>query len=224
MLLFALETRALWDLVAGLRLLVGVLLSGVPLPLSFSLSILSLSLAPEGGIASNICSMLEKPGAQIEADLVFRRSEISDIFASLRSPILLLLHYSPTISDFSIEKEDNRIPEVRLRVNFLEFLLFCPCAHRKTTIYPRVYFLSLKTRFWLELRAFCSYQFPGFVISSEIFSLQRVALDSLCTFALWNDQDSRKTRPGQSFQVPEERYFTKTTGWLRTRRVWLFSK
>lgn len=224
MLLFALETRALWDLVAGLRLLVGVLLSGVPLPLSFSLSILSLSLAPEGGIASNICSMLEKPGAQIEADLVFRRSEVSDIFASLRSPILLLLHYSPTISDFSIEKEENRIPEVRLRVNFLEFLLFSLCANRKTTIYPRVYFPSLKTRFRLKLRAFCFYQFPGFVTSSEIFSLEHVALDSLCTFALWNDQDSRKTRPGRSFQVPEERYFSKTTDWLQTRRVWLFSK
>lgn len=83
MLLFAPETRALWDLVAGLRLLVGVLPSGVPLPLSFSLSTLSLSLAPEGGIASNICSMLENPGAQIEADLVFRRRELSDIFPAI---------------------------------------------------------------------------------------------------------------------------------------------
>lgn len=82
-LLFALETRALWDLVAGLRLLVGVLLSGVPLPLSFSLSILSLSLAPEGGIASNICSMLENPGAQIDADLVFLRSECSAILLAV---------------------------------------------------------------------------------------------------------------------------------------------
>lgn len=87
MLLFAPETRALWDLVAGLRLLVGVLPSGVPLPLSFSLSTLSLSLAPEGGIASNICSMLENPGAQIEADLVFRRRELSDILRAIPSTI-----------------------------------------------------------------------------------------------------------------------------------------
>lgn len=82
MLLFPPETRALWDLVAGLRLLVGVLLSGVPLPLSLSRSPLSLSRIPEGGIASNICSMLENPGAQIEADLVFRRKESSAILSS----------------------------------------------------------------------------------------------------------------------------------------------
>lgn len=82
MLLFPPETRALWDLVAGLRLLVGVLLSGVPLPLSLSRSPLSLSRTPEGGIASNICSMLENPGAQIEADLVFRRKESSAILLS----------------------------------------------------------------------------------------------------------------------------------------------
>lgn len=77
MLLFPPETRALWDLVAGLRLLVGVLLSGVPLPLS-----LSRSRTPEGGIDSNICSILENPGAQIEADLVFQRSEPSAILFS----------------------------------------------------------------------------------------------------------------------------------------------
>lgn len=87
MLLFPPETRALWDLVAGLRLLVGVLLSGVPLPLSLSRSPLSLSRAPDGGITSNICSMLENPGAQIEADLVFRRGESSAMF----------LNYSPQL-------------------------------------------------------------------------------------------------------------------------------
>lgn len=85
MLLFPPETRALWDLVAGLRLLVGVLLSGVPLPLSLSRSPLSLSRAPEGGIASNICSILENPGAQIEADLVFQRSESSAILSNCHS-------------------------------------------------------------------------------------------------------------------------------------------
>lgn len=83
MLLFAPETRALWDLVAGLRFLVGVLLSGVPLPLSRSPRSLSRA-APEGGIASNICSMLENPGAQIDADLVFRRGESSAIPSNYR--------------------------------------------------------------------------------------------------------------------------------------------
>lgn len=86
MLLFPPETRALWDLVAGLRLLVGVLLSGVPLPLSRS----PLSRAPEGGTASNICSMLENPGAQIEADLFFRRKESSAILLSYHNH-----HFSP---------------------------------------------------------------------------------------------------------------------------------
>lgn len=96
MLLFPPETRALWDLVAGLRLLVGVLPSGVPLPLSLSRSPLSLSRAPEGGIASNICSILENPGAQIEADLVFRRSEFS-IFSKLLFLLLKVTDYDPEI-------------------------------------------------------------------------------------------------------------------------------
>lgn len=73
------ETRALWDLVAGRRLLVGVLLSGVPLPLS-PLSRSPLSRMPDGGMPSNICSMLENPGAQIEAERVFRRNEPSAIY------------------------------------------------------------------------------------------------------------------------------------------------
>lgn len=93
MLLFPPETRALCDLVAGLRLLVGVLPSGVPLPLSLSRSPRSLSRAPEGGIASSICSMLENPGAQIDADLVFRRSELSAILLELSSLSLSYPHY-----------------------------------------------------------------------------------------------------------------------------------
>jgi len=101
MLLFPPETRALWDLVAGLRLLVGVLLSGVPLPLSLSRSPLSLSRTPEGGIASNICSMLENPGAQIEADLVFRRSEFSAIF--LAYPVTIACVTSSSIHLFTTE-------------------------------------------------------------------------------------------------------------------------
>lgn len=78
MLLLPPETLALWDLVAGLRRLVGVLLSGVPPLLSRS-----LSLTPEGGIAPNICSIEEKPGAHIEADLVFRRRGISSLIVEL---------------------------------------------------------------------------------------------------------------------------------------------
>lgn len=84
MLLLPPETRALWDLVAGLRLLVGVLLSGVPLPLSLSRSPFSLSRMPDGGIPSNICSILENPGAQIEAERVFRRNELSAILSDHR--------------------------------------------------------------------------------------------------------------------------------------------
>jgi hypothetical protein len=76
MLLLAPDTRALWDLVAGLLLLVGVLLlSGVALPLSFfaALAILDslVSLPARGGIALSICSMLEEPGAHIDAERVF---------------------------------------------------------------------------------------------------------------------------------------------------------
>jgi len=101
MLLFPPETRALWDLVAGLRLLVGVLLSGVPLPLSLSRSPLSLSRTPEGGIASNICSMLENPGAQIEADLVFRRSEFSAIFLAYPVTIACVTSLHPVLFTYS---------------------------------------------------------------------------------------------------------------------------
>lgn len=112
MLLFPPETRALWDLVAGLRLLVGVLLSGVPLPLS-----LSLSRAPEGGIASNICSMLENPGAQIEADLVFRRSEFS-IFLKLSLPCHRFFYLKSPTTNFSLTYIDTLSI---FRNNFLPF-------------------------------------------------------------------------------------------------------
>ena len=77
MLLLAPVTLALWDLVAGLRLLVGVLLlSGVALPLSFFTlprSLGSLGSLPSGGMPLSICSMLEEPGAHIEAERVLRR-------------------------------------------------------------------------------------------------------------------------------------------------------
>lgn len=113
MLLFPPETRALWDLVAGLRLLVGVLLSGVPLPLSLSRSPLSLSRIPEGGIDSNICSMLENPGAQIEADLVFRRKESSAI---------LLSYDTATVPPFLKPLITTRILRFILIIIFSEFL------------------------------------------------------------------------------------------------------
>lgn len=76
MLLLAPVTLALWDLVAGLLLVrVGVLLlSGVALPpLSFLAPARIRFSLPGGGIpaALSICSMLELPGAHIDADLVF---------------------------------------------------------------------------------------------------------------------------------------------------------
>lgn len=91
-LLFPPETLALCDLVAGRRFLVGVLLSGVPpLPLSRS-----FSFTPEGGMPPSICSMLEKPGAHMDADLVF-------LLRGISSPIVKLTLSRSRLSDATID-------------------------------------------------------------------------------------------------------------------------
>ena len=201
-LLFALETRALWDLVAGLRLLVGVLPSGVPLPLSFSLS--ALSLAPEGGIASNICSILENPGAQIEADLVFRRREFSDIFPTLSVYRSSTLTTPPTISGFS-EK-----PRYLSPTEFTD------------RVVPKSLFSHFGKRVSLNFLSIPRIRFPGTRCTSLSLSLSLYL--SLHFRPL--KRSSKATLPSPkralSLSLSLSLYFAKTIGRVSTRRVWLF--